>query len=471
MRQKDHAIFLLFLSVTVLLATASIFFLYRLPLETSRSDMPALWEDTLRYVSILQAVLLIVLVCGGLFILSALRRRSEKWHRQMAEKTKSLIKTTESYQAVVDDVDELIFTLDSEGRYLSMNRYGLTYLQADLSDILGKYVEEHLDARSAHRFREYFQWTLERGEYHGTREPMTINGRERYVDFSLKVLHRSQRTGGEVLAIIRDVTQQKELDDRLWQTEKLASMGLLAAGVAHEVNNPLGILMGFCELMLEKTAEGSDDHRTLAIIYKHSRQCRQIVDRLLNFTRMSDTGSGPGNVLAALQAVVDLLKAACEKKEIVLSLNLPRQLPLCTADEGSMQQIFLNLIGNAMDAMPTGGRLTISAELKTKPPRQGTVHGTLPSGKQYIEIMIHDTGIGIAVDDIDRIFDPFFTTKPVGLGTGLGLSVTYGLVRRFSGTIVCKSPDNPAETDHPGACFTVRFPLAAIGGGSTAVKM
>jgi len=373
----------------------------------------------------------------------------------------ALRRARQTQQALLDHSDALVFTLDPQGRYQSMNRFGLEYLGTSLQEITGKYVEEHLDEKSAPLFRDLLRQALAEGQARGVRQKFSLGGRERYLDLHLKVIGSPWEDSRLVLVIIHDQTEQKLMEDRLWQTEKLASLGLLAAGVAHQINNPLGILMGFCELLQDKCPPGEEGHRELEIIYQQGRQCQRIVEGLLNFTRLSDLGTGHGDLLAGLRSVLEVLGRLLEQRGIELELELPPHLPPSAADAGAMQQVFLNIIANALDAMPQGGRLFISAGLKTKPPRQGTRQGTLPPGPSYIEVIIEDSGPGIAPEHLERIYDPFFTTKPVGQGTGLGLSVAYGLVREYQGTIACQSPP-PGREEPGGTRFTIRLPVSRL---------
>jgi len=403
----------------------------------------------------------VTLLAALVTLLSAawwLRVQATAWLREQQDNARrrgaALKRARQLQRALVDHSDAVVISLDRQGRYLDMNRRGLDFLGVELEEISGKYLEEHLDENSAARFRRLWQQALEQGELSRRREPLVIAGRERYLDLYLRPIGGPRED--RVLLILRDQTEQKLMDDKLWQTEKLASLGLLAAGVAHQLNNPLGVLLGFCELLLERTPANDPAHRELKIIQQQGRQCQQIVQGLLKFTRLSDLGRSGGDLLTGLQAVLDTLEGVLRRQNIELTRRLPTSLPPSPADGGGMQQVFLNLMANAMDAMPRGGRLLVEARLATKPPRQGTLHGTLPEGERYIEIVIEDSGPGIAPEHLPHIYDPFFTTKPVGKGTGLGLSVAYGIVREHHGTITCQSP-LPGQPD--GTRFTVRLPV------------
>lgn len=460
MKAKSAILILLFLGAAGLLAAAAAAEILRLsPAPGKTVSFRAQDAGSLRLL-LYSAGMIAALVAAGWVIRSAFRHRTERYRAEIDEKTRSLREATEIYRTLIDNMDALVFLLDREGRYLTMNRHGLQYFHCTPEQLRGKYVEEHLDARSAADFRDCLDLARETGQVSRSRMPVRLNGRERYADLMIKHLNTPSPQEARFMVLLRDVTVQKAAEERTWQTEKLASLGLLVAGVAHEINNPLGIIMGFCELLQGRLADDDAHSRNLSVIHQHCRQCKRTVERLLNFARFSDGSEGPGHPTEALEAVIGILRPACQKRRIALSLDLDPDLPRCATAPDALQQIFMNLIGNAMDAMPGGGRLEVGVRMKRKPPRQGNLHGTLPPVKQYVEISVCDTGTGIPEELQAKIFDPFFTTKPVGQGTGLGLSVVYGLVKKSGGTIVCESPRRETTGTRGGACFRVRLPLA-----------
>lgn len=406
---------------------------------------------------VLQTGFFLVVFFSSCAALLTAHRRLAMTRAQESMQDKAFQQSKEKYQTLFDNTDALVFTLDLEGRYMTMNQYGLNFLKTTIEEIRHKYVEEHLDEKSAAKFRVFFQEALRQGEISKTREGFFLGAKACFTDIFIKVLETG-KNGDQILVIIRDVTDQKIAEDRFLQAEKMVSLGVLSAGIAHEINNPLSIIMGFCELLLEKTPEGSERYRNLSVIYDQSQQCKKVVENLLNFTRLSNIESGWSDVLVPLHAVIDIMRGLLRKKGIHLDLELPHRLPHIKIDDSAMHQIFLNLLTNAMDAMPAGGILKITAQLVTKAPRQGDAHGTLPASRRFVEIEIIDSGDGIPAEQMDKIFDPFFTTKPVGKGTGLGLSVTYGLTIKYGGTITCRSPVENGNEAH-GTCFTIRFPV------------
>jgi two-component system NtrC family sensor kinase len=240
------------------------------------------------------------------------------------------------------------------------------------------------------------------------------------------------------LIIFDDITERDELERRLVQADKLSSIGLLAAGVAHEVNTPLAVISTYAQ-MLGKQVSG-DDHksRLLDKIAKQTFRASEIVNSLLNFSRTSPTAFDDLDLNRVIQESLVLIEHQLEKAGIKVQLDLEEHIPLIKGNSGKLQQVFLNLFLNARDAMGAGGTLTVRTRL---------------SG-ETADIEVIDTGHGIKPENLSRIFDPFFTTKAIRKGTGLGLSVTYGIVREHNGVIEVDS--QPGE----GTRFRLEFPLA-----------
>jgi signal transduction histidine kinase len=244
------------------------------------------------------------------------------------------------------------------------------------------------------------------------------------------------------LIIMDDITERVELEAQLSQADKLSSIGLLAAGVAHEVNTPLAVISSYAQ-MLSKQLQG--DPQKGALMEKITRQtfrASEIVNNLLNFSRTSGTEFADVNVNQIILDTLALLEHQFKTARIRVQDELTGHLPVINGNAGRLQQVFLNLFLNARDAMPEGGTLRVA-----------TMNG------ESVSIAVADTGTGIAQENIRRIYDPFFTTKTAqqpgqpGRGTGLGLSVTYGIIQEHAGKIRVES--RPGE----GTTFYLDFPL------------
>ncbi len=235
--------------------------------------------------------------------------------------------------------------------------------------------------------------------------------------------------------------QLRETQDQLVVSEKLASLGKIAAGVAHEINNPLTSILLNTHLLLERTGGDAGQAETLGLIADETTRCATIVRGLLEFARQTPSQAAPTDVNDVVDRTLLLLEKQASVRNIRIEKDLDRSLPMIEADRNKLQQVFSNLTINACEAMPAGGTLTVGSRLS----RDGT----------HIEIRFADTGVGIAKENIPRLFDPFFTTK--SFGTGLGLSVSYGIIRQRGGTILVRSEVGK------GTVFTVRVPLVDPG--------
>ena len=244
------------------------------------------------------------------------------------------------------------------------------------------------------------------------------------------------------LIIMDDITQRMELEAQLSQADKLSSIGLLAAGVAHEVNTPLAVISSYTQ-MLSKQLQG--DPQKSGLLEKITRQtfrASEIVNNLLNFSRTSGSEVGDVDVNKVIADTLALLEHQFKIAKVEVENQLAPRLKPIQGNPGRLQQVFLNLFLNAKDAMPGGGKLRVA-----------TMNG------DSVSVSVSDTGSGIAPEHIQRIYDPFFTTKNApqegqARGTGLGLSVTYGIIQEHAGKIRVES--NPGA----GTTFTLDFPLS-----------
>ncbi|HEU4743913.1 MAG TPA: GAF domain-containing protein [Anaerolineales bacterium] len=220
---------------------------------------------------------------------------------------------------------------------------------------------------------------------------------------------------------------QRSAENRLVQAAKLAAVGEMAAAIAHELNNPLTSVTGFAELALSDLPQESETRKDLEIVMREATRARDVVRRLLDFARQSESTRARASLNDVVEDVVALSRHLIHTSGVTLNLELQENLPWVLVDVNQMKQVLLNLIHNALQAMPNGGGLTISSE------------STSRAGRDWIRIAVQDTGIGIPKPDQTRIFEPFYTTKGDQGGTGLGLSVTYGIITDHGGQIDVES--------------------------------
>jgi len=235
--------------------------------------------------------------------------------------------------------------------------------------------------------------------------------------------------------------QLQEARDQLVQSEKMASIGQLAAGVAHEINNPLAAILGFAQLLLEDTTLTESQRADLQTINSESLRCRTIIQDLLQFSRRRSPQMGAVDIGALIKSTVGLVQHDFMVAGVDINVHVPADLPMAWGETGLVQQVLLNLVTNARQAMEgkQGHLLEVSAAVHEK----------------QVSIRFKDNGPGIPKDIQGKIFDPFFTTKPVGQGTGLGLSICYGIVQQHGGSLRVESDSGK------GATFIVELPLEA----------
>ncbi|HEY2015655.1 MAG TPA: ATP-binding protein [Bryobacteraceae bacterium] len=276
------------------------------------------------------------------------------------------------------------------------------------------------------------------GNGHGHLHELPARFREATLNIAIAPLVSKEQQQIGRLIIFDDVTDRAELEQRLVQADKLSSIGLLAAGVAHEVNTPLAVISTYAQMLAKQVADDSQKSMILDKIAKQTFRASEIVNSLLNFSRTSTTSFGNVNLNRVIQETLSLLEHQLQKSGIQLHSELEPDLPPVYGNAGKLQQVFLNLFLNARDAMSAGGAL----EVRTWTENSG------------VRVEVADSGHGIAPENIHRIYDPFFTTKAARKGTGLGLSVTYGIIQEHGGSIeVSNRPSG-------GARFRLELPLA-----------
>lgn len=243
------------------------------------------------------------------------------------------------------------------------------------------------------------------------------------------------------------------------RSEKLASVGLLAAGIAHELNNPLTGVLTFSYLVRKNLPDGSPDAEDLDLVIRETKRCAAIIRRLLDFSREKTPEKTFSDLNILVEETVQLIAQAAQVNDIEISTDLDEHLPPVWIDENLIKQVIMNMLVNAQHAIESEGRITISTRLLTADDCPESI--TKP--EEMVEIKITDTGCGIPEGDMQRIFDPFFTTKGVGKGTGLGLSVSHGTIEAHGGTIEVES------TVGKGTEFRIYLPTGGPGGqGNTA---
>ena len=368
-------------------------------------------------------------------------------YRQLHVKASELDRLRTFNENILESLDDGLMVVGLDDRVIRWNQalerlYGVARADA-LGQPLDRLFEvEFLDAVRAARSASPHGTTL-------FRLPMpTRRGAEAtvaLVNVTMVPLQAIVGAGGEAgtIVILEDITERAQLEEQLRISEKMASLGLLAAGVAHEVNTPLTGISSYTQMLLEQADPEDPRTKVLEKIEKQTFRAARIVNGLLTLSRPTPsdaTERAPVNLNTVISDVLSLLEHQLEKGSIKVRRELAAGPVLIDGFEFKLQQVFLNLLLNARDAMPSGGWLTIATRL---------------DGDDAIA-EVSDTGSGIRAEHLARIYDPFFTTKATGQGTGLGLSISYGIVREHDGALHCDS------TPGQGTRFTLRFKAAAI---------
>lgn len=245
---------------------------------------------------------------------------------------------------------------------------------------------------------------------------------------------------GDTLTVVhyRDVTHQRSLQNSLARADKLAALGKLAGGVAHEINSPLAGIMAFAQMALREMQEDDPHFEDMREIEAAAQKCKVIVEGLLGFARQDiPEATEVFDLLDCIHLTLRLVKAILRKEQIQLNLAVPQEPIYIDGSKGRLSQVFLNLITNSIYAMKDGG---------------GEIEISVVVADSNAEIKIRDTGVGIKTEHLKKIFDPFFTTKPIGEGTGLGLAICYSIVTQHRGSISVESSEGVGTT------FTLTLP-------------
>ncbi len=356
-------------------------------------------------------------------------------------RAEALERSEARYERLVESAADAIFTLDDELRFTSVNRALEEASGRDRATLLGRSALELCDARDCDVMEEALRATLA-GERPRVEVRFTdASGEPRPVSLiAAPILERGVVVGA--LGIVRDVTDEKRLVEQLLQQEKLAAIGQLVSGVAHELNNPLAGLLAFSQLLMTQSEPNEERQRAVASINHEARRASKIVRNLLTFARRHQPERQATDLNQIVTDTVELRRYPLRVARVDLTLTLDEELPLTWADPFQLQQVVLNLLTNAEQAM------------EEWPGERKLEFRTMQQGDTLV-IRVTDTGPGIDERSIHKVLTPFFTTKAIGKGTGLGLSISDGIVREHGGRIAVSS------TLGGGATFTVELPRIA----------
>lgn len=363
------------------------------------------------------------------------RKEFKKGEKNLEEKDKiiaelkGLIETISRgkymWESTFDAITDPVVIISSDYTIQRANRAAARVAKTDVRQLNGTRCYETLAGFASPCAGCPLPATLKRQSFHSAYLPRFLKSARQFHANAYALRDRDPADNLQAVLHYRDVTEEKELQHKLVHSEKMAAIGTLAGGVAHEVNNPLGGILAFTQLIMRDLGPNHSNYQDLKEIEEAAMRCKQIVQDLLDFSRQNrEENMDPLQINDVLQKVLALVQVQARTSRVELITELSSSLPRIRGNFYKLQQVFLNLITNAYHAMKEGGTLTV----KTYP---------VPSGR--VGASVADTGTGIPEEIQDRIFDPYFTTKDHGQGTGLGLSITYGLVQEHEGTIEVKS--------------------------------
>ncbi len=360
-------------------------------------------------------------------------------YTRLEEKISEFERLKEFNENIVESINVGILALDLDGRIESWNAQMEAMYALSRAEVIGQelrtvFPAEFVEAIDSAR--------NESGVHHLYKFPLTTRaGEQRTANIAIAPLMSREFIAVGRIVLVDDITERVSLETQLAQADKLSSIGLLAAGVAHEINTPLAVISSYSQLLSKQMRGDPRLGPVLEKITQQSFRASEIANGLLNFSRTSTTEFRETNLNQVIRDTLSLLEHQFKTAQILVDIDLAEQLPAIHGNPGKLQQVFLNLLLNAKEAMPGGGRLRVT---------------TLVNG--HVEAVVADSGSGIAPEHLKRIYDPFFTTKTMPRpgerrGTGLGLSVSYGIIQEHAGKIHVESAVGAGTTFH------LEFPL------------
>ena len=353
------------------------------------------------------------------------RKRAEHLLRQSEERYRRLI-TISPYAILVHRGDHIIFANDQAIKLFGavkaeeiLQKAPMDLFHPDYHVVIKERIHELLEGRAQVPILE--------------EQIMTLDGRA--IDVEVSTARFVDEEGPAILAMLQDISERKRLQQQLRKTERIAELGTLASGMAHEIGTPMNVILGRAEYLMDRVTE-EPIKKGLQTIVTQVERITKVMNQLLSFARRKTPDRCPLDLRGTIEAGMELFQERLARNQIQVELALADDCPMALADLDQMSQVFINLVMNAVHAMPDGGTLRI---------------GLAPE-KQMVKLTIADTGHGIPRDVIERVFEPFFTTKEFGQGTGLGLTVVKGIIEEHQGSIVVESGEEKGTT------FTILIP-------------
>ncbi len=393
---------------------------------------------------------------------------------EIGELASAFNKMTDDLQQTVvskDYVDNIIrsmidtlIVINSDGRIKTVNKATLDLLGYKEDELIGKPIEIIWAAGDSNQ--PLLEELIKKEVLSGVEKVyLSKDGRKIPMLFSGSVMSSQGEIQGIVCQAL-DITERKHAEEekqrlaaQLLQAGKMAALGQLAGGIAHEINNPIAVILGFAQGLVKRIKEDDFFSMPLKSIEREASRCKKLVGDLLTFSRVGKTQAESVDLNRTIDETLSLIETKSKMQNIEIVRNYSNDLPSLTVNKNQIQQVIMNLCSNAVDALPGGGKITISTKLKDK----GGVDGDLQmrdegrlSDRNFVEIVVADNGEGMSLEVKQRIFEPFFTTKEVGKGTGLGLSLCYEIIKKHNGGIEVESEAGKGTT------FLIKLPTNGV---------
>ncbi len=370
---------------------------------------------------------------------------------RVAERTAELAHANRYLDEIIDSIADPLFVKDNQYRWVLANRAMCDFLGRTRGELLGRSDFELFQESEARIFRAFDELVLETGRENINEEEVTTAGAGTRTIVTKKTCFSDPGGEKRIVGIVRDVTERKRLEEQLRQSQKMESIGMLAGGIAHDFNNLLTPILGGSDLLLLDSND--DDRTTLLRDMQHAAErLKELTQNLLAFGRKQVLELRRTNLGEVVRRFELILRRTLREDIRMLMVPVSNSRSVL-ADAGQIEQVLLNLAVNAQDAMPAGGTLTIEVQEVQIDAEYAANHPEVHPGS-YVQLAVSDTGNGMDEQTQAHIFEPFFTTKARGRGTGLGLSMAYGIVTQHGGSItVCSEPGH-------GSTFKIYLPVA-----------
>ncbi len=366
-----------------------------------------------------------------------LKEYSQQLEEVVQERTKDLRKSEAMLKTLFENANDGILIMDDSGIIVDANQRACEIYECDKKELIGRNIQ-HLGPETD---KNKLLW-MERMERLRSGEPLLFETEHYGKDenkVSIEISAKAIQIDGRLLiqSFHRDLTEKKRLQAQLLHSQKMESIGTLAGGIAHDFNNILTAILGYADLILLSDELSPEVANKVRVIETSARQASQMVSKLLSFARRGSVESVPFAINSVIEDTMSMVSRLVPR-DIELRKELDNSIPPVEGDVNQIEQVLMNLIINAKDAMPDGGAITITTGRVEIKHNSLDIPATIKSG-EYIHITVTDTGTGISEKDLPHIFEPFYTTKEKGKGTGLGLAMVYGIIKEHGGYITVES--------------------------------